>query len=189
MKSIKIVGVVCLLAVSVLSGVVYLKHYVLTPKSETVATVAETNAEPVLPEPQIEYSVFPREATPVKGGVVNATGGPAEEILLSSFRLGGYVYAILSTTSNGLDYRASTPSLGVAKFDSGLTLLGTVTLPVKGSLLAATPYDYGLLLVVGTGEGLALVSVAPTLQVATKSLPYQVNSACVLYGSDGVVVA
>lgn len=190
MKSIKIVGVVCLVAVSVLSAVFYLKLYILTPKTAEVATIAESSLPtPQEPAPVIEYSVFPRAPKTVAGGVANHTGGAGEEKLLSSYRLGGCVYALLSTTSNGLDYRALAPSLAVAKFDGGMALLATVTLPVQGNLLAVTPYDYGLLLVVSHEDGLTLVGVDPSLQVATKSLPYHVTSACATYGADGVVVA
>ena len=173
-------------------GAIYIQQYVLPPKSEptpSAVTVAEPTPEPEPPSPTIEYTLFPRAAVSVKGGVVGVTGGEGEETLLSCYRLGGYTLAIVKTDSDGLDYRATAPTLAVAKFDKSLSLVGTVTLPTGGDFLCATPYEYGLLLLVAREGALDVVAVDGGLSLSTRTLPYSVNAACAVSGEDGVVVA
>ena len=196
---------ICLLTTAVFS-VLYVYRYVYQKDlvadtvrtSHSVADAAaggdtSTNASP-LPEtfapPAVSYSVLPRAPYTYDGVSVGVTGTKGDESLLDYFAFGGNVYAVVAVDTDGEDYRATSPSIGVARFDGACTLYDSVTLADSAgySYLAACLYDYGLVLVAASSTQLKLWWVGANLSVRSVAYPYVVSAAKAVYDNGRVVV-
>ena len=200
MKASRVLLIMICLVTSLVFGILYVYRYVfekdITPASASItgayADKAEgervTEAAPVLPA--VTYSALPRIAYTYDGVSVGVTGTKGMESLLDYYAFGGHVYVILSTDTDGDDYRAEGVCLAVARFDDGCTLLDTVTLPKSAgyTYLSACMYDYGLVVAAASLTDLRVWTVSTNLTVRTAAYPYVVQAAEMVYDKGAVVL-
>ena len=200
MKASRVLLIMICLVTSLAFGIVYVYRYVY-PKDVVASTVSSRSVadasgeaqaaseDTLVAAPTVTYSAFPRLAYVYDGVTVGVTGTKGTETYLDHYAFGGYVYVMLSTDTDGEDYRATGPSLAVARFDEGCTLTDTVTLPRSSgyTYLAAAMYDYGVMLVASSSTDLRVWTVSTNLTVRTAAYPYVATAARLLY-ADGLNV-
>ena len=193
-KHLNVLIIVIMLGVSVTFSVIYINKYVDFSSTDSLGPTVEADTQvPSKPEenlPDVEYSVFPRVAVRGKDSIVNVTGGPGSEYLCDSYHLGGSIYALISTDSNGDDYRARGQGIAVARFDEGCNLKETLTLEnsIGCRYLCACPSASGLLIVASCTEGIRVWSVSTSMVSYQTNLPYVAESACaILDGEENIV--
>ncbi len=199
MKSSRIMIVISMLCISVVCAVLYVHRFVVAPSSASNGGTppVESKADeppkvdtPVLPT--VEYSVLPRQPKLIDGVAVGVSGGAKYETLMESYALGGYVYALVHTYSNGQDYRAAeNGSLAVARYDSNGVLTDTVTLDGSAGCeyLCSSLYDNGILIVAKEQEAMRLFGISFSLSQSTATVPYNVVEARCVYTPGGAVIA
>lgn len=185
-KFFKALFFLALVTTSIFFGVIYYDTYIAskdTTKSINNTVITSTSktdtSAPITPISNIVYSVFPRTAAESGGKTINHTGGKGEDTLLDYLLLGEDIFVILSTDSEGFDYKAKTANLAVARFSLDGTLLDCVTLlssqPVR--YLACAPYENGIMLT-GSTEGFTVIyAVTTALTYTEKHLPFTSDSA------------
>lgn len=199
MKSSRIMMIISMLCVSVVCAVLYVHRFVVAPSTsltgDDVTTVGKAD-EPPLPDtpvtPPVEYSVLPRQPRLIDGIAVGVSGGVQDEFALESYTLGGYLYAVVRTFSNGLDYRAADAgSLAVARYDSNGVLTNTVTLDNSAGCeyLCSCLYDNGILIAAKEQDAMRLFGVSFSLSQSTAPIPYRVEQARCIYTAGGAVLA
>ena len=197
MKASRILVILLCLAVCTLFSVLYVRHYVVQPAASPttveVSATASAGTDAALPTAAPAaptYSTLPRFATQAQQFVCNVTGTTGEESALDYYAFGGYVYVVLSTDTDGQDYRAAGPSLAVARFDSDCTLRDTLTLPQSAgyTYLCASLGDYGLVVCATDGHDLRVWAVSVNLVAKTQAYPYAPTRARMVYGSEGNVL-
>ena len=202
MKASRVLLIVVLFVTSFTFGILYVYRYVyqkdLIPSSVSTGPVAaaieENDSSPSsspasAPAPTVTYSAFPRLAYTYDGVSVGVTGTSGPESLLDYYAFGGYIFVILTTSTDGEDYRADGPSIALARFDEACTLTDTVTLPRSSgyTYLTSAMYDFGLMLVAATPTDLRVWTVSTNLSVRTVSFPYVATAAKLVY-DNGVDV-
>ena len=209
MKTSRLLIILLCVLTSLVCGGLYVARYVmdrdiLPTSAGIVSSKAAASTAPssdggvdspdppmLTPTPTVTYSRLPRIPYTYDGVTCNVTGTEGNESVLDYYAFGGEVYVILSTDTDGQDYRAEGPSLAVARFDDACVLKDTLTLPQSGgcTYLCASLYDYGLLLV-GAGNGqLRLWTVSTNMTVRTVGYPYVATAASALYDDGANVVA
>lgn len=200
MKASRVLLIVVLFVTSLTFGVLYVYRYVyqkdLLPNTASVSrttadAAAATDVTPQPVVPAVTYSVLPRLSYTYDGVTVGVTGTKGREDLVDYYAFGGHVFAILSTDTDGEDYRAEGRSLAVARFDTQCTLVDTVTLPksVGYAYLAACMYDYGLLIAAVSASDVRVWSVSVNLAVRTTAYPYVCQAGAMIYAEGGAVLA
>ena len=198
MKASRVLMILICLAVSAVFGVLYIYRYVY-PADESPTTAALSRAAASTVRPQVDdvplvstpsYSVLPRVAYAYDGVSVGVTGTAADDTLLDYYAFGGSVYVVLSILRDGEDYRAASPSIGVARFDDACTLLETLTLPDSAgyTFLAASVYDYGLMIAAASSTDVRVWAVGTNLACRSASFPYVVQSGRLLYDGGANVL-
>jgi len=200
MKASRVLLIMVCLTLSLTFGILYVYRYVfekdLVPSTVSTRSVADatwdgaSSSAPTEPSvPAVTYSAFPRLSYTYDGVTVGVTGTSGAEALLDYYAFGGYIFTILTTSTDGDDYRATGPSLALARFDEACTLTDTVTLPRSSgyTYLASAMYDYGVMLVAASSGDIRVWTVSVNLAVRTVSLPYVATAAKLVY-ADGVDV-
>ncbi len=158
---IKIVAVI--VVISVITLFVVLKTLpsktVVGDQGNTGNTNTEGSTTETTPEkPKKNYTIFPKPSCNyLNNSRLNNIGGTGTEKLLNSFIIGGEIFLLVETNSNGYDFSAETKSYAVATLDLDLNLISTKILKKSTEkYLGSTIFSSGILLVTANNENTTL---------------------------------